>query len=275
MEALIDPRQGQEADRDDLEREDEDVESRLALVPSGVGHGPRRHPRRAGLEPGDRDTQQRGQAHDGGLGGVAAVPEGLLVVVARQQRGEAQHQQRGGRDDQEERRRGQLQVAADLAHVGVARVRLQHHRDDDHDEGPDDAGVGGPEGDPQGAVPAERGLLRAQDALREQEVDDVEEQHAGVDEDVGGEGEAYVGLPVGPDDAQDESSYPRRAEPEQDPRYGELVAPPPVHLQDRHVRRCTADEQTYEDGRDGHVGYDGGDAAAAGDGGGVGWPRGL
>lgn len=84
-------------------------------------------------------------------------------------------------------------------------------------------------------MPTESRLARAQDTLREQQVDDVHDEHAGVHEDVGGDGEAHVMLMRGPDDAQDEGDDAGHGEAEQGAGDDELVLSSQVDLEDGHV----------------------------------------
>ncbi len=212
------------------------------MVPGRVADGTRRHPGRPGLEAGDERAQEGGQADDGHLRARAAAAEGLLPVAPGQQRGGGQQRERRGGDRQEEGDGRQLEVPADPPEVRVQGVGVQDGGDDDNDERAEDAEVRGPEEDPQRGMPPERRLLRPEDALGEEQVDDVEDQDAGVDEYGRRQREAHVALSRGPGDAQYQSSDPRHAKAEQDTRYEELVVAPLVDLQNRHICRRRADE---------------------------------
>lgn len=52
-------------------------------------------------------------------------------------------------------------------------------------------------------VPAYLWLLGAKYALREDQIDDIDQQNTGVDQDIGCDGKSNIVLPGRPDNAQD------------------------------------------------------------------------
>lgn len=143
----------------------------------------------------------------------------------------------------------------------VQRVEHVHGGDDDHNEAGPDAEVQDPEGHAESPGPAEAGVVGADEALREDEVDDEEDDHAGLDEDAGGDGEADVVRVRGPGEAQDEGGGAGHAEAEEERREEELVVAPPVDLEDDHVGGGAGEEEDHEHRADGAVDRYGGDLA--------------
>lgn len=135
----------------------------------------------------------------------------------------------------------------------IQRVEHVHGGDDDHDQVGPDAQVEGAEGQAEAPGPAEVGVVGADEALRKDEVDDEEEDDAGLDEDAGGDGEADVARARGPGEAQGEGGVARHAEAEEERREEEPVVAPPVDLEDDHVDDGAGEEEGHEHGADGPV----------------------
>ena len=93
-------------------------------------------------------------------------------------------------------------------------------------------------------------VVGADHAVRKDEVDDEEKQHAGLCEDVGGNGDVDVCRARGPDDTHGQRRYPGHAETEGHRTKDKLVVPLPVHLEDRHVDDGARDEEHQQ-----HRGY--------------------
>lgn len=110
-------------------------------------------------------------------------------------------------------------------------------------------------------------MVRAHEALGEDEVDDEEQEHAGLDEDGGGDGQRDVARARGPGDAEREGDDARHAEGEEHDREDELVAAPAVDLEDGHVRDGAGGVQGQQRGAYGVVQRDGGRPAELGVGG--------
>ena len=104
-------------------------------------------------------------------------------------------------------------------------------------------------------------MIRADDALRKDEVGDEEEDYPRGGEDLRGDGHADVGWVDGPDDAGRERHNAGHAEAEEQTGEEELVVVAAVDLEDGHVEGCGGDEEDEEDGADGDVEGDGGEAA--------------
>ncbi|KAI1432883.1 hypothetical protein GGR50DRAFT_696601 [Xylaria sp. CBS 124048] len=86
--------------------------------------------------------------------------------------------------------------------------------------------------------PSQPRPLRPQHPLRQHQIDDVRDQHPGVDKDVGGDGQPDVVRPRRPRDAQPARHRARHREAEERARDEESSVPPAlIHLQERHVRR--------------------------------------
>ena len=94
-----------------------------------------------------------------------------------------------------------LDVTVDAAGVVIESVEGLHGAGDEHDETDDDGRVDDLEGEREELVPAEVRVRGAEDALGKDEVDDEEQDDAGGDEDLRGNGDAYVGYVDRPDDA--------------------------------------------------------------------------
>lgn len=214
MEPPIDPQRRVHDDNNQLKREIEDVEARLAMVPSRTLPGTERLDIRARAERGAETEQHGCEQEDGDFGAEAAGAE--LVEAGPSRDDEAAQDEENGEEGDEgvEDLAVELHVAVDAAGVGVEGEEGLHGAGDEHDQGDDDDGVDGLEGGGEGPVPADVRVGGAHDALGEDQVDDEEEDGAGGDEDLGGDGDADVGRPRRPDDAEDAGRYARHAEAE-------------------------------------------------------------
>lgn len=105
------------------------------------------------------------------------------IFCFREGEGHCEDDPRYHRDDEEVCDGGELQVPRHLLQVLIERVEADDDEDDDNDQcdrnQAKDHGVEYLEG----LTPTEIWLPRSQDPLREDEVDDVDDQDAGVDED--------------------------------------------------------------------------------------------
>lgn len=129
--------------------------------------------------------------------------------------GRQQQPQRQRGEDEQVGDGGELDVSDGAQLVRVQGVRTLHDGVDDEDERGADADVEGLEHDADAGMPANGWLLGAEDALGKDQVDDVDDEDAGVDKDIGGDGDAHILLVRSPYDAQDESDDPRHGETEQ------------------------------------------------------------
>lgn len=91
-------------------------------------------------------------------------------------------------------------------------------------------------------------MVSTQDALRENEIDDEEEQDTGVGEDVGGDGDLCIVWVIRPDDTHDVGADTGHGEAEQESGEDEFVAAATVALEDGHVEGGGGDEEHEEDG---------------------------
>ncbi|ROW05207.1 hypothetical protein VSDG_00040 [Cytospora chrysosperma] len=251
----------------------EAVEAGLAVVPGGVAGGAR------GGE-ADADAEAGAEGEDGGrgeeqpeLGAVAALAE-LLGPQPGPRGGDGQDGDGDGQEGQdgEEGADEALDVQVDAAGGRVEGEEGVHRGGDGHDQHGEDAEVQEEEDQPRGARPADARVVGPDDALGEDEVDEEEEQDAGLDEDGRRDGEVDVGRVRGPGDAQGQGGDARRAEAEEEAREDELVVPPAVDLEDGHVGDGGGDVEEHQTGADGVVQGHGGMATQAGGRGGVGRP---
>lgn len=248
MEPQVEPAQGIGEDDNGLNGVVDAVVGGLVVEPGRVARGPL-HVGDSGAEAGAKGQQGRGEEHEEDAGAHAA-PRAKVVdgPVARQQHGEGDDGDGQEGEDGEEGDGEELDVAQLRADVGVEGVEAVDGGDDDHDEQGGDGGVEELEGQGGGLAPADTRLVGAQDALGEHQVDDEEEQHAGVGEDGGGDGDGHVVRVVGPDDAHDVGADAGHGEAEEEGREDELVPAAPVALEDGHVEGCRGDEEGDEDG---------------------------
>jgi len=123
--------------------------------------------------------------------------------VSRQQDGQETDQAGEEGDEEEEGLDVDGDVGVDADGVGVRYVAHLEDGDDDEEDG-DDCGDDderrADDGEERG--PPEFGVSGAHEPLGEEKVDDVEDDGAHVDEDLGGEGELVVGGVEGPGGAK-------------------------------------------------------------------------
>lgn len=172
-------------------------------------------------------------------------------------------------EDEEIGERGELDVAADGLGMRVQGVHRYYHGGDHHDKGGEDGEVQDFAEDSIDWIPSDVRLLRSEDSLRKNEVDDVDDQDAGVDEDSGRDCKTDVVVSVRPHDAQNESGDAGHGETEQCPRYHELVVPAAIDLQYRHVCCSECDEDGNEHRADWDIGGDRRQLSKASCGGGI------
>jgi len=232
------------------------------MIPRRIA--PRTHDiRRACAKGGAESEQGAGQKDDVQLRPEAARAE-FLGGPAVGAGGEGR--ERDERDGQEGRDgvvrcAHDLEVVVDVSDVAVEGVHLLHDAGDQHGQVQDDAGQVGAEHPLGGPMPAEVGVLGAEDPQGEDEVDDDDDDDAGVDEDVRGDGDGDGGRTGQPDDAHHAGDGARHAEAEEGAAGEEFVGAAEVELQDRHVGDGAEDEEDQEDGEDWGIGDSGGNAA--------------
>ena len=158
--------------------------------------------------------------------------------------------------------------AIDVFGVRVEGVEGLDDGDDEHNKRHHDQHIDPNEGPMRDLMPPQVRVRSAEDALREDDVDDEHQHHPRGDEDLRGDGHGDVGRVARPGDAHDLRDDPRHAEAEEHAGHDEFVAAPAVRLEDEHVRAGAAEEEEEEDGADGDVDGFGGEAAQAG---GFGW----
>ena len=248
-EALIDAREGEEVQHEDLQAKEDDVEGHLAVPPGRVGSQLRRRPDRPHPEPGDDEGGEAGEADDVELRPHAAVlAEVLAFLGGGQHDGEEEEDEVG--DVEEE----QVKDGDSLDPEGGGLLRLvegvegQDGEGDDEDEGDGDTDVGGLDGLAKGWIPAQVRVGGAEDTQGEEEKDDVEDQDADVDEDAGGDGEAHVGRSGCQRESEDEGGDAGHAETEKSPGDEESVASSSVAYEKGHIRDGADEEDGDEDG---------------------------
>lgn len=95
------------------------------------------------------------------------------------------------------------------------------------------------------SVPAHAGVTSAQDALRENEIDDDDDDDASIDEDLSRDGYRNVGRMSCPNYAHGAGDNSGHAEAEKSSRSKKFVRASRIQLQDRHVR-CGAEYKQDE-----------------------------
>lgn len=248
VKSLVHSHQSISVDNNQLNDIAEAVEDGLVVEPAGVGGWAHGEERNAGTERGAEGQEGGGEEDEDDLGVHGAVAEVVGGVAAGEQ--QAEEDSRDGDEGEDgDVDAGDEADVADLAEDGgVEGVEAVDDGGDDHDEAGEDAKVEEAEGEAHRLAPAEIWVQGAEDALEEDDVDDVEEEDAGVGEDAGGDGDPGVGGVAGPDDAQDVGSDAGHAEAEGDCGDDELVVAAAVDLEDCHVQRGGAGEEEDEDG---------------------------
>ena len=127
-----------------------------------------------------------------GLGPESAAAELVEGLLAREQQTQQDQRQRQKADKGIVCCGIELDVAIDA--VGVVAEGIKHLDDarDGHEETEHDDDVEADDGPAEEGVPPETRVLGAHEALQELEVDDVDDQGAGGDEDCGGDGQTDV-----------------------------------------------------------------------------------
>jgi len=85
--------------------------------------------------------------------------------------------------------------------VHIQRIERQDSRCDDHDQGANDKHIKTSDEDVQWFKPSMLRLLCFENAMREEEVEDIQNENAGVDEDTRRDGKSGVRLSRGPRNA--------------------------------------------------------------------------
>lgn len=119
-------------------------------------------------------------------------------------------------------------------------IERLHDSRDKHGEGEDDNDVDGRKHVADGGVPAE-GVVGAEDALCLEEIYDKDEENAGCNEDLGGDGKADVGGERDRGDTDGTSCYTGHTEAEYHAVEQKLVSSALVVLENCHVCRCAND----------------------------------
>ena len=126
-------------------------------------------------------------------------------------------------------------VAVNAVGVGVEGVELLHHRGDDHDQGHDNEDIDSNGEVVYAGVPAGMGMLRAQDALCEEDIDNEEEHNPSRRKDLRGNGDWDTVRSTRPSDAHDHGNGTGHAKAKHHAGNDELMGPLAIDLEDRHV----------------------------------------
>lgn len=260
VEAAIEAREGVAEDDDQLDGVVEDVVARLVVEPGWVvgwaddkGH--------AGAEAGAEGEEGAGEGEEVDLGAHATLAELVHGGLAGEEQAECDDGEGEEGEDGEVGRCRELDIAKPLASLWVEGIETIHNRRHNHDQTSTDAEEQELEEERRRLPPSQLGMIRPQNALREDEVDDEEEDDARIGKDTRRDGEADVGGMGRQADAQRVGDDAGHGETEEQGRQDELVRPPAVDLEDGHVEGGAADEEDDEDRGDGHV--DGSGRAAA------------
>ena len=137
--------------------------------------------------------------------------------------------------------------------IGIDGIKALDNESDEKEQTDDDYNVYKNEGLRKERMPSAVRMRCPQYSLGKDQVDYEQQYHARRDEDAGRNGDPDIIEPAGPDDAHDACGDACHAETEHQPGHDELVAAPPVELEDRHMGDGTADEKEEEHGCDRHV----------------------
>lgn len=246
VESLVHPHQGISVDNNQLDDIAEAVEDGLVVEPAGVGGWSHGEERNTGTERGAEGQEGGGEEDEDDLGVHGAVTEVVGGVMAGEQQAEEDPRDGDEGEDGDVDAGYEADVANLAEYRGVEGVEAVDDGGDDHDEAGEDTKVEEAEGEAYGLAPAEIWVQGAEDALEEDDVDDVEEEDARIGEDAGGDGDPGVGGVAGPDDAQDVGHDAGHAEAEGDGGDDELVVAAAVDLEDGHVEGGGAGEEEDE-----------------------------
>lgn len=209
---------------------------------------------RVDAEDGAQRGQGRCEEEQPHLAAPAAGAELLDAPGAREQGGERDYGDGQEGEHGHVGARGELGGAVGAADGGVEREEGLDGDGDDHEQGGDDAGDEEAEDEGRGGMPAEAGVVGAHDALREDHVDDEDEDAARLRQHAGGHGDVGRARVRRPRDARAQGGAAQHAQREQHAGEEELEPGPLVQLEDRHVRHRRRHEEREEHGGHGDVG---------------------
>lgn len=202
VEAAVEARGHIGVDDEDFEDEVEAVEAGLGVVPGWVGEGPRGRVVDADAESGPKRKEKGGAEEQQEPGAVPADAKFLgSAVGGTSDEGEGYN---GNGEERKQCAEGTLVVRnlmgltkkglqessrdeGDLpelqAHGRIQGEEVVHSRDDDHDQHCANTKVQECERQFQSLGPPKLGVVAAHDALGKDQVDDEQQQHAGLDKD--------------------------------------------------------------------------------------------
>ncbi|KAL9098520.1 MAG: hypothetical protein Q9163_005837 [Psora crenata] len=236
VESLVYPQHDIPCDDEDFDGKVEDVEARLGLIAGRVADGAGSPSVISSHAEGCTQAEQgRGDEENGHLVPPRTAPK--LLEPGGPRDNEAHDDENNG-EESDNGVKGlavELDVSIDVPGVVIEGEEGLNDDGDEHGQGGNDQDVDGDEGPITGGMPSDPGMGGPKDPLGENEIDDKEQHHAGGHEYLGGNSDADVGGMNGPDDPQDLGDDAGHAEAEQHARHNELVAVPPVDLENGHV----------------------------------------
>lgn len=204
VEPTVDAHDEVHEDDDDLNGKVKDVEAGLGKVPRlSVAQQSLGQPISASAEGGAESEEGGGKDKDDDFCPEAAGAE--LVDVGASGNGEHDEDDGDGEegDAGEACQTVELDVPVDAERVCVCRKGRLDADDNDHEEGDDgDGNSDGWDENLKGLAPADVGVSGAHEALGEEEVDDEQDDDAGLDKDVCGDGQVDIVGIVGPYDTE-------------------------------------------------------------------------
>lgn len=240
-ETTIEARESPNRNDNNLDGIVEDVVASFAVKPRRIV-GRTRLKSNTGAEPSAESKKHGGKQDEEDL---VAHRAGTKVISDTMTSGEESESEDGNRQKGQNGKIGdgkELYVADFVQGAHVESVEAVDDGNDDHDEQGDDAEQEEAKDETAGSAPAKVRVVGADDSLGENQVDDEEQDDAGVGKDVGGNGDAGVARVPGPDDAHDVCQDTGHAEAKRDGADDEFVASLAVDLEYRHVEDCRGDE---------------------------------
>ena len=225
IEAFVHPDDDVKEDHDYFNGKVENVETRFVLVNSGIAR--RTFPASEICTHAERRScakEDRGYEEKYNLPSEAAMTK--FLNPRRSWNGETTEDQQNGkeRDDGVEGLAIEKDVSINAFGVQIQGVEALNDGNDEHDQGNHDEAVDGDEAVMKDGMPARIWMASSHYSLSKDDVDDEQQNDAGIDEDIGGNGDAGVGYSCGPDDAHDHGDYSGHAEAEQHAGDDEFVS---------------------------------------------------
>lgn len=134
--------------------------------------------------------------------------------------------------------------------------RLNDHGDD-HNEGDDDENVEKSEEFREDRMPAAVRVRSSNDSLREDEINDKEEDHPCCHEDLGRYGDWHLCRSGGPYDSHHAGGDSGHAKTEHHSGHDEFMSPSLIHLENGHMGDGAENEENEKDGSDWDIEIDG------------------